>query len=248
MATNNEQTVEQKLHNLIALQQTLSKIDNIRILRGELPLEVQDLEDDIEGKNTRLVNLEGENKKISQMLAFEKNKIAQAKDLIERYNEQLQSVKNNREYDNLTKEIEFQGLEIELSEKKIREFNNELSNRKNDITYIKEEIEGRSIDLVAKKEELNRIKSETKQEEEQLKEEALKLEENIEERLLKAFKRIREGARNGLAVVAIERDACGGCFNKIPAQKQLDIKLHKKIIVCEYCGRIMVDPDLCNQD
>lgn len=248
MSTNNEQSVEQKLNQLIALQHCLSKIDNIRILRGELPLEVQDLEDDIEGKKTRLINLEGESKKISQLSTFEKNKIAQAKDLIEKYNEQLQSVKNNREYDNLTKEIEFQGLEIELSEKKIKEFAADLSNRKNDIAYIKEEIEGRSIDLQEKKEELERIKNETKQEEEQLKAEALKLEEDIEERLLKAFKRIREGARNGLAVVAIERDACGGCFNKIPAQRQLDIKLHKKIIVCEYCGRIMVAPDLYDKE
>lgn len=245
---NKDKTVEGKLKGLVALQQILSKIDHIRFLRGELPLEVQDLEDEIAGMQTRLSNLEADNKKQTQMINFEKTKIATAKDLIEKYNEQLNNVKNNREYDNLSKEIEFQGLEIELSEKKIKEFSAEVSTRKEKISSLKEIISERTQDLDIKKGELERITNETKQEEENLKSQAIKLEEEIEERLIKAFKRIREGARNGLAVVPVERDACGGCFNKIPPQRQLDVKLHKKIIACEYCGRIMVDQEMVESE
>ncbi|MBF1369085.1 MAG: hypothetical protein HXN12_04160, partial [Porphyromonadaceae bacterium] len=163
------------------------------------------------------------------------------------YKEQLNNVKNNREYDNLSKEIEFQGLEIELSQKRIAEGTTEIQHRKERIATLKETISERRVDLEAKQEELARIKGETKQEEEALRAEAIRLEEGIEERLLHAFTRIREGARNGLAVVPIDRDACGGCFNKIPPQRQVDLKLHKKIIVCEYCGRILVDPELVEE-
>lgn len=157
-------------------------------------------------------------------------------------------MRNNREFDNLSKEVEFQGLEVEFAEKKIREFTEAISNKKNDIEKLKEDLEGRKGDLVQKKEELDQIIADTKQNEEDLRAKAKKLEAQIEPRLLTAFKRIRKGARNGLAVVYIQRDACGGCFNKIPPQKQLDIKLRKKIIVCEYCGRIMIDPELAGVD
>lgn len=246
--TNNneliEKSVEEKLIDLRNLQDTYSEIDRIKTLRGELPLEVQDLEDEIAGMETRLANLEDEGKKHSQLSAAEKAKIANAQTLIEKYKTQLEGVKNNREYDNLCKEIEFQELEIELAQKRIGEYAEEAKTRKARVALLKENIEGRRIDLKAKREELDQIKSETKQEEEALRARTIVLEGEIEERLLKAFHRIREGARNGLAVVNVDRDACGGCFNKIPPQKQLDIKLHKKVIVCEYCGRIMVDAGL----
>lgn len=244
VANNKDKTVEQKLKDLVSLQQILSEIDHIKFLRGELPLEVQDLEDEIKGMETRLNNLEADCKKQTQMIGFEKTKIETAKDLINKYNEQLNNVKNNREYDNLSKEIEFQGLEIELSEKKIKEFSEELNTRKERISTLKHLIEERSTDLKIKQDELKKITNETKQDEERLKTQALSIENQIEDRLLSAFKRIRKGARNGLAVVSVDRDACGGCYNKIPPQRQLDIKLHKKIIVCEYCGRIMVDNDM----
>lgn len=196
---------------------------------------------------TRLKHLEEDNKRQVQAVATEKAKIQKAEERIEEYKEQLNNVKNNREYDNLSKEIEFQGLEIELSQKRIAEGTTEIQHRKERIATLKETIGERRVDLEAKQEELARIKGETKQEEESLRAEAIRLEEGIEERLLHAFTRIREGARNGLAVVPIDRDACGGCFNKIPPQRQVDLKLRKKIIVCEYCGRILVDPELVEE-
>ena len=182
-----------------------------------------------------------------QAVSTEKSKIQNAQENIERYKEQLNNVKNNREYDNLSKEIEFQGLEIELSQKRINEGTHDIEHRKERIAQLKETIALRREDLESKQAELSRIKSETKQEEEELRADVIRLEEGIEERLLHAFTRIREGARNGLAVVPIDRDACGGCFNKIPPQRQVDLKLHKKIIVCEYCGRILIDPDLAEE-
>lgn len=240
----NNKSVEEKLKDLISLQLIYSKIDHIQNVRGELPEEVKDLSDEIAGLETRLENLEADGKKQTQAVSFEKNKIQTAKELIDKYQSQIKDVKNNREYDNLSKEIEFQGLEIELSEKKIREAKDQILARQDVMHQIKEAIEDTRLRHKAKEEELERITGETKQEEEQLRERAYKLEGEIDERLLKAFKRIRSAARNGLGVVAIDRDACGGCFNKIPPQKQLDIKLHKKVIVCEYCGRIIVDPEL----
>lgn len=211
-----EKSVEEKLIDLRNLQETYSEIDRIKTLRGELPLEVQDLEDEIAGMETRLAHLEDEGKKHSQLSAAEKAKAANAQTLIEKYKVQLEGVKNNREYDNLCKEIEFQELEIELAQKRVGEFAEEAKTRKARIAVLKENIEGRRIDLKAKREELDQIKSETKQEEEALRARTIELESGIEERLLKAFHRIREGARNGLAVVNVDRDACGGCFNKIP--------------------------------
>lgn len=242
--TQSEKTIEQKLIDLRDLQNVYTKIDHLKTLRGELPLEVQDLEDEIAGMETRKANLEEEIKRGNQLTAGEKAKITNAQTLIERYKEQLDQVKNNREYDNLSKEIEFQGLEIELSQKKIGEITQDQTIRKERILTLTESISERGKDLEIKQAELNQIKQETKQEEATLRQQAKELESEIEERLLKAFHRIREGARNGMAVVTVDRDACGGCFNKIPPQRQLDIKLHKKVLVCEYCGRIMVDPEL----
>jgi predicted nucleic acid-binding Zn-ribbon protein len=239
-----EYTVEEKLSALYKLQSMLTEIDKIKTLRGELPLEVQDLEDEIAGLDTRLHNYQADVKEYELAVTAQKNRISDSKSLIERYKSQLENVRNNREFDNLSKEVEFQGLEIEFSEKKIREFTEAVAVKKVEIARLAETLEGRKGDLVQKKGELDEIVSETKQEEEKLREKAKKLEATVEPRLLTAFKRIRKGARNGLAIVYIQRDACGGCFNKIPPQKQMDIKLRKKIIVCEYCGRIMIDPVL----
>lgn len=239
-----DRSIEEKLIALSRLQETYTKIDHIKTLRGELPLEVQDLEDEIAGMETRLKHLEEDNKRQNQLVSAEKVKIQKAQSSIAEYQEQLNNVKNNREYDNLSKEIEFQELEIELSQKRIAEGSTDIQHRKEKIATLKALLTERRLDLESKQEELARIKSETKQEEEELRAEVLRLEAGIEERLLHAFTRIRSGARNGLAVVPIDRDACGGCFNKIPPQRQVDLKLHKKIIVCEYCGRILIDPDL----
>ena len=239
-----EFTVEEKLSMLFKLQIVVSEIDKIKTLRGELPLEVQDLEDEIAGLKTRLEKFQAEIQEQDANVMAQRNKISESKLLIEKYKSQLEQVRNNREFDNLSKEVEFQELEVEFSEKKIKEFNAGIKQKKESISGFKEILEGRKIDLEQKKKELHEIVNETRQEEEKLRDKAKIIEDNIEPRLLNAFKRIRKGARNGLAVVNIERDACGGCFNKIPPQKQLDIKLHKKIIVCEYCGRIMIDPEL----
>ncbi len=245
--TEKEITVEEKLKALYELQKVDSKIDEIKILRGDLPLEVQDMEDEIVGLNTRLENYETEIAQISTMITGKKVEIEEAKIKIERYKEQQNNVRNNREFDNLSKEIEFQTLEIELSEKRIREFTASLENKKNEKSETADQLSERKLDLNQKKAELEDIVSETKQEEEKLRERAKKIESMIETRLVTAFKRIRKNARNGLAVVSVQRDACGGCFNKIPAQRQLDIRSRKKIIVCEYCGRILVDLDLAGE-
>lgn len=242
-----ELSVEEKLTALYHLQVMMSEIDKIKTLRGELPLEVQDLEDEIVGLETRAENYRNEIKGLMTSISEQKNKIIQAKALIDKYKEQIENVRNNREYDNLSKELEFQSLETELAEKKIREFEFAVKNKEGELAAIDERLTERKDDLKQKKDELDSIVSETKQEEEKLREQAKNLETNIEPRLLTAFKRIRKSARNGLAVVTIQRDACGGCFNKIPAQRQMDIKLRKKIIVCEYCGRIMIDPDLTGE-
>ncbi len=239
-----EQTVEEKLRALTQLQSMLSEIDRIKTLRGELPLEVQDLEDEIAGLQTRIENYDLELADLEKSIATKKHEIESAQTLIAKYTTQQENVRNNREFDFLTKEIEFQNLEIELCDKRIREFTNQINNKRDEATRARNILAERQADLTNKKNELNEIVAETKQEEEALRVKAKALEENIEERLLVAFKRIRKNARNGLAVVSIERNACGGCFNKIPPQRQLEVKLRKKIIVCEYCGRIMTDPDL----
>jgi len=242
--TTEDLSVEQRLTNLYKLQTALSEIDKIKTLRGELPLEVQDLEDEVAGLQTRIQNFTLDIKDFDTNIGQQRIKITDANTLINKYKEQLDNVRNNREFDNLSKEIEFQGLEAELAEKHIREFTAESKMINEEIVKSKKMLEERQIDLKSKKEELNGIISETKIQEEQLRDKAKQLENTIEPRLLAAFKRIRKNARNGLAVVYIQRDACGGCFNKIPPQRQLDIKLRKKTIVCEHCGRIMIDPQL----
>jgi uncharacterized protein len=239
-----EITVEEKLSTLYQLQTKMTEIDKIKTLRGELPLEVQDLEDEIAGLETRLQNYQAEIENNNGAVVDEKHKMAESTSLIDKYKTQLDNVRNNREFDNLTKEVEYQGLEIEFSEKKIREYGEANEQKKKEIAELKERLDGRKADLAQKKGELEQIIAETKQDEEKLRDKAKKLEAMIEPRLLAAFKRIRKGARNGLAVVYVQRGACGGCFNKIPPQKQLDIKMRKKIIVCEYCGRILIDPEL----
>lgn len=237
-------SVEQKLNALYTLQNINSQIDNIKIIRGELPLEVQDLEDEIAGLETRIANFNNEIAKLNDEINERLNAKKESEALIKRYQEQQMNVRNNREYDALTKEIEFQNLEIQLDEKKIKESNFRIENLKTDIEQAEQTLNERKSDLVAKKAELTDIVAETEKEEQALIKKSLENEKLIEERLLTAYKRIRKNARNGLAVVQVERDACGGCFNKIPPQHQMDIKMHKKIIVCEYCGRILVDSDV----
>ncbi|MGM0505331.1 MAG: zinc ribbon domain-containing protein [Bacteroidota bacterium] len=237
-------TVEEKLKALFELQVVDSKIDDIKRLRGELPLEVQDLEDEIEGLQTRIQNYDEELEKLNDSIVHKKNEIKEAESLIKKYSEQQNNVRNNREFDSLAKEIEYQTLEIELCEKRIKEYTLKIEEKNVVINESKEILEDRAKDLEAKKAELNSIVSETQKEEEDLENKSEAIQEVIEDRLLNAYKKIRDNARNGLAVVSVQRDACGGCFNKIPPQRQLDVRSRKKIIVCEYCGRILVDPDL----
>jgi predicted nucleic acid-binding Zn-ribbon protein len=236
--------VEDKLKNLFLLQTTLTAIDEKRALRGELPLEVQDLEDEIAGLNTRIEKIKADIAEFQSAVTQKKGDIEKAKISVERYQNQLNEVKNNREYDTLSKEIEYQTLEIELCEKKIREASVKVNEKTVLLNQNQTLVDERQKDLEEKKSELEEIMQETREEEEKLKEKARDIETKIEPRLLTSFKRIRKNARNGLGIVYVQRDACGGCFNKIPPQRQLDIKMHKKIIVCEYCGRIMIDPEL----
>ena len=240
----NDFSVEEKLRALYQLQSMLSEIDKIKTLRGELPLELQDLEDEVAGLGTRIEKIQNEIAELKANVVNKKIEIEAAKVSVEKYKSQQENVRNNREYDVLSKEIEFQSLEIELCEKRIREAQAAEKAKNEELERSTEALEERKQDLEAKKAELEEIVSETKQEEERLREKAKALETTIEPRLLQAFKRIRKNSRNGLGVVYVQRDACGGCFNKIPPQKQLDIRSRKKIIVCEYCGRIMVDPEL----
>jgi uncharacterized protein len=239
-----QQKVEDTLKALYSLQQIDSQIDRIRIIRGELPLEVQDLEDEIVGLQTRVENFKQDVETIEHNILEKQEAIKNSQALIKRYEEQQMNVRNNREYDSLTKEIEFQNLEIQLAEKRINENKVALDAKKEEIEVSSTLLEERIKDLEMKKSELNDIVEETEKEERDLT--ALSGERHgmIESRLLTAYHRIRINARNGLAVVKIERDACGGCFNKIPPQHQLDIRMHKKIIVCEYCGRILVDDEI----
>mgnify|MGYP004520598523 FL=1 len=239
-----EISVESKLQTLYQLQTTLSAIDEKRALRGELPLEVQDLEDEIAGLKTRIEHIEGDINDFQQAVAQKQGEIKEAEESVERYKKQLDEVRNNREYDTLTKEIEFQSLEIELCNKKIKEANAKVEDKKRELARTNDLINDRQQALDEKKSELDEIMQETREEEQALKAKAEELETKIEPRLLSSFKRIRKNARNGLGIVYVQRDACGGCFNKIPPQRQLDIKMHKKVIVCEYCGRIMIDPEL----
>ena len=242
-----EISVEEKLRALFSLQLVDSEIDKIKTLRGELPLEVQDLEDEIAGLETRLGNLREEMVVLDKNVAKKHNEITESQALIKKYEEQQKNVRNNREFDSLSKEIEYQNLEIELCNKKIREFNVQIDEKKAILAESEATLADRTSDLDNKKAELEEIISDTQKEEEGLYKKSDKIQSVIEERLLTAYKRIRSNARNGLAVVSIQRDACGGCFNQIPPQRQLDIKSRKKIIVCEYCGRILVDDEIIQE-
>ncbi|MBL4657961.1 MAG: hypothetical protein JKX73_08175 [Flavobacteriales bacterium] len=237
-------SIEQKLKALFDLQTVDSQIDSIQTVRGELPLEVQDLEDEIEGLATRVKNFDTEIKGLEEFIASKKQEKKDATAIIKKYEKQQKNVRNNREYDSLTKEIEFQKLEIQLCEKKVVEYNATIESKGEVIANAKTELKERKDDLKHKKKELDEIVSETEKEEKKLRKKSSSAQKVIEERLLVGYKRIRENARNGLAVVSVERSSCGGCFNKIPPQRQLDIRLHKKIIVCEHCGRILVDPEI----
>ncbi len=239
-----EMSVEDKLKTLFQLQTTLSAIDEKCALRGELPLEVQDLEDEIEGLKMRTDKLTAEVDDFSNAISMKKGEIEKAKISLERYQKQLEDVANNREYDTLSKEIDFQQSEIELCNKKIAEAQEMVEAKKTEIDNTRSQITEREEALKEKQGELDEILQETRDEELKLRDKADDYKRKIEPRLLTSFLRIRKKARNGLGIVYVQRDACGGCFNKIPSQRQLDIKMHKKIIVCEYCGRILIDPEL----
>lgn len=239
-----EQTVEQKLKALYELQTIHSQIDKIRQIRGELPMEVADLEDDVAGLETRIQKIKFELDDLEDEIVTRKNVIKEAQSNIKKYETQLNEVKNNREYEAISKEIEIQGLDIQVSEKKIREFGFEITTKNQVYEKALADLEERKNDLDAKKAELGTITSETQKEEEELVAQAEKATPNIEDRLLFAYNRLRTNAKNGLAVVTIRRDSCSGCFNQIPPQRQSDIRQRKKIIVCEHCGRILVDEQM----
>ncbi|MBI9036665.1 MAG: hypothetical protein JEY97_00910 [Bacteroidales bacterium] len=242
-----EVKIEDILKVLYSLQQIDSQVDKIRIIRGELPLEVQDLEDEIVGLETRLANYNSDVEKYKTQTAEKENLKKECQTLIDKYEKQRNNVRNNREYDSLTKEIEFQSLEMQLCDKRIKEFSTALEKINIDIEVSQTNLDERKNDLELKTSELQDIVEETEKEENELLKKSEINQQSIESRLLIAYKRIRKNARNGLAVVMVERDACGGCFNKIPPQHQLDIRMHKKIIVCEYCGRILIDQGIADE-
>lgn len=246
MATVKEFSVEEKLTSLLKLQKIDSKLDEIGILKGELPMEVKDLEDELEGLHTRLTNIEDEIKGIEAFISEKKNAIKDSESSIKKYEKQQDNVKNNREYEAITKEIEMQTLENKLNEKQIREANDKIKERNIVYEAAKKAIKDREANLKHKKSELEKIIGDTDKEEKQLLKESEKAGEDVEPRLLTAYEKIRKTYRNGLAVVGIERDSCGGCYNMIPPQRQAEIRQRKKIIVCEHCGRILVDTELIN--
>ncbi len=236
-----EATVEQKLKALFELQTIHTSIDKIRTIRGELPMEVADLEDDVAGLETRISKIKDEINELEDNITNKKALMKTATQLIKKYEEQQNNVKNNREFEALTKEIEIQGLEIQVAEKKIKEYTYEIGNKSKVLENAEVALTERRGDLDVKKAELDKITKETEKDEDALLKKASKAEKDIEERLLTAYHKLRSNAKNGLAVVTIQRDSCGGCFNQIPPQRQVDIRQHKKIIVCEHCGRILVD-------
>ncbi len=248
MADTDSIAMEQKLRTLYRIQQTDTKIDKIYLLRGELPLEVQDLEDEIAGLHTRITNTKAEIKEIEKLNADHKHVIEESKQLIAKYGAQRDNVKNNREYESITKEIEYQDLEQQVASKKIRENEAEISNLKVVVENAQKDLAQREADLVEKKKELDTIVEETAKEEETLLKERENLVSQLDERMMVAYTKVRANAHNKLAVVTVNRDACGGCFNKIPPQRRLDIEESKKIIVCEYCGRILVSSAFENEN
>lgn len=243
-AATQEFSVEDKLNALHQLQSIDSEIDKIRTVRGELPLEVQDLEDDLKGLETRIGKIDGDIADKEKFVASRKLSIKEAEELVKKYNKQLGSIKNNREYDSLSKEIEFQNLEIELANKKIKDNLSKIEFLNETKASSTEHYNERKDIFEEKKKELDTIVSETEKDEKSLLKQSEAAQKVVDERLLSAYKRIRTNSRNGLAVVSVDRDACGGCFSKIPPQRQLDIKAHKKVIVCEHCGRILIDSQM----
>jgi uncharacterized protein len=241
-------TPEQKLRALYDLQLIDSKIDKIKTVRGELPLEVQDLEDDVEGLETRLKKYGDDTAELEHQIAEKKNQVKQSEALIKKYNEQQNKVRNNREYDSITKELEYQNLEIQLAEKRIKEFKSLIASKSESLKQAEEDLKGRKADLKSKKKELDEIVEETQREEEILLTQSLEAEKLIDERLLNAYKRIRTASKNGLAVVPIDREASAGSYIKIPPQRQLDVAARQKIIVDEYSGRILVDKELAEEE
>ena len=234
-------SMQEKIMALYELQKIDSQIDEINKVKGELPLEVQDLEDEIEGLKTRIDNINNEIEEFNSLTKQRKREVDQAKIQIAHYKEQQNNVRNNREYDSITKEIEYQELEIELAEKRLKEYSAAIKNKKVQLEDAEAVVADRNLDLTAKKSELESIEAETADQVAVLEAKAVKAKTKIDERLLTAYNRIRRSVRNGLAVVTVQRDACGGCFNRIPPQRQADVRQGKKLIVCEYCGRILVD-------
>jgi hypothetical protein len=240
-------SVEDKLKALHQLQVIDTKVDKIRIVRGELPLEIEDLEDLMVGLNTRLEKFNEELATINDNIAANKNSVALATDAISKYEKQLKNIKNNREFTSLTKEVEFQNLEIQLAEKNKAQNEANVLHKTEIINACSTQITEKEDELKIKQSELNKIIKETEKEEVSLMKDSARAEKVIDERLLNAYKRIRSKVANGLAVVSVERDACGGCFSQIPPQRQLDIQMHKKVIICEHCGRIMVDANILEE-
>lgn len=247
MASNAELSVEQKLKALYKLQVIDSKIDKLRSVRGELPMEVADLEDELAGFETRSENLDAEVKQMEAAISANKTKIMDAKANVKKYEKQLDNVKNNREFDALNKEIEIAGLEVQAAEKRIKNAQFDIEQKIQSKESLSGELEGRKLDLKNKKGELDTIVEETEKEEKTLLSLREKASEGIEERLLKGYNSIRGSVKNGIGIAIIERDSCGGCFSKIPPQRQADIRQRKKILVCEHCGRVLVDPQLAEE-
>lgn len=243
-----ELSIPEKLANLYKLQVLVSEIDRIKGLRGELPQEVADMEAQLENLDNKVAKLREEVASCQRKIADLQDKISKAEALIDQYTHQQEDVQNNKQYEFLTKEIEYQGLEIELCNKRIRENLDQIQELEGREAATMAEIEERKADLESKKGELDEIIAETRNEEEMLREKAKKIENNVDQKMLATFRRIHKKAHNGLAIVPIEREACSGCFNKITPQRQIDVRMRKHVIVCEYCGRILIDEDLANEN
>jgi uncharacterized protein len=244
MAAVKDFSVEEKLKSLVLLQKIDCKLDEIQILKGELPIEVKDLEDEIEGLHARQTRVEEEINGIQEFIAQKKQGIVDAEALIKKYEKQSENVKNNREFEAINKEIEMQTLEVKLCEKHIKDATEEISDKARQLESAKKAVATKENNLAGKKGELEKIIGETEKEEKHYSKDAAEARTHVDERLLLSYDRIRKNYRNGLAVVPVERDSCGGCFHAIPPQKQSEIKLRKKVIVCENCGRVLVDADL----
>ena len=244
MSAVKEFSIEEKLSSLVRLQKIDSKLDEIKILKGELPMEVKDLEDEIEGLHARQTRVEEEINGITEFIEKRKEAITEAQAFIKKYEKQSDNVKNSREFEAINKEIEMQQLEEKLCEKHIKDANEEIAEKAKQLETAKKAVSTKEANLSGKKGELEKIISETEKEEKHFNKDAAAARADVEERLLNSYDRIRKNYRNGLSVVAVERDSCGGCFHAIPPQKQSEIKLRKKIMVCENCGRILVDADL----